>query len=192
MPTLPSSRRADSGGAQIRPENQVPLVAPADRLVARGSLRTPVGNLIVVATADSLVEVGFALEASTGADNRGRGDRRSRALVTAALRELAEYLAGRRRRFELPLAEAPTPFQAEVRRVLLTVPFGETVTYGQLAARLGRPGASRAVGGANHRNPIGVIIPCHRVIGRNGALTGYASGLSRKAWLLAHEARYRS
>lgn len=101
--------------------------------------------------------------------------------------QLEEYLAGERRRFELPLAPGGTPFEREVWEKLLEIPYGETCTYGEIAARLGRPGASRAVGMANHRNPIAIIIPCHRVIGKNGALTGYAGGLKIKERLLSLE-----
>jgi len=157
---------------------------------ATGALRTPVGVIHVVASARELLEVGFACE--LGAPERRGSDapRAARALRDEALRQLREYLAGQRRDFDLPLAPAPTPFQAAVRQRLLAVPFGSTVTYGELAAELGRPTASRAVGGAAHVNPLGVIVPCHRLVGRGGALTGYAGGLTRKAWLLAHERRW--
>jgi len=141
----------------------------------------------VVASAQELVQVGFACELPASAAGRRDAPPAARALRDEALRQLREYLAGRRQHFDLPLAPAPTPFQAAVRRLLLAVPFGSTVTYGELAARLGRPAASRAVGTAAHINPIGVIVPCHRLVGRGGALTGYAGGLERKAWLLAHE-----
>ena len=91
---------------------------------------------------------------------------------------------------DLPVATGGTPFQREVWKALRAIPAGTTMTYGQLAASLGRPGASRAVGAANGANPIAIVVPCHRVIGANGTLTGYASGLSHKQWLLDHEARF--
>lgn len=91
---------------------------------------------------------------------------------------------------DVPVATAGTPFQRAVWDALRAVPFGATVSYGALAARLGRPGASRAVGLANGRNPVAIVVPCHRVIGAGGALTGFGGGLPRKRWLLAHEARY--
>jgi methylated-DNA-[protein]-cysteine S-methyltransferase len=101
--------------------------------------------------------------------------------------QIAEYCAGRRTRFALALSPAGTPFQREVWRALLAIPFGATVSYGQLAAMLGRPNAARAIGRANATNPIGLIIPCHRVIGANGSLTGYAGGLPRKHNILEFE-----
>jgi methylated-DNA-[protein]-cysteine S-methyltransferase len=102
--------------------------------------------------------------------------------------QLAEYFAGRRRDFDLPLAPAGTPFQQRVWQALRAIPYGRTESYGALAARLGQPGAGRAVGLANGQNPIAIVIPCHRVIGAGGALTGYGGGLERKRWLLALEA----
>ncbi len=101
--------------------------------------------------------------------------------------QLAEYFAGGRTRFELALAPQGTPFQQKVWLALRDIPYGETTTYGQIATELGQPTASRAVGLANGRNPLAVIVPCHRVIGANGALTGFGGGLPRKRWLLEHE-----
>ena len=101
--------------------------------------------------------------------------------------QLEDYFAGRRRDFDLPLAPVGTPFQHRVWEALREIPYGETVSYGVLAARLGQPGAGRAVGLANGQNPISIVIPCHRVIGAGGALTGYGGGLERKRWLLALE-----
>lgn len=104
-----------------------------------------------------------------------------------AHRQLAEYFAGERLRFELPLAPIGTEFQQRVWQQLLAIEFGNTRSYGQLAIQLGNPKAVRAVGLANGRNPISIIVPCHRVVGSNGALTGYAGGLPVKQWLLTHE-----
>lgn len=101
--------------------------------------------------------------------------------------QLREYFAGARRTFDLPLAPHGTAFQRRVWAALRTIPYGETRTYGELAAAIGNPSACRAVGMANHRNPIPIIIPCHRVIGANGTLTGYAGGLEIKRRLLALE-----
>ena len=108
-------------------------------------------------------------------------------LLAEARRQLEEYFAGSRRVFDLPLAPEGTAFQRAVWEALQAIPYGETRTYGQIAAAVGRPKASRAVGGACHCNPIGIIIPCHRVVGSSGRLTGYAGGLDRKAALLALE-----
>ena len=108
-------------------------------------------------------------------------------VLAQAAAQLAEYFAGQRQSFTLPLAPRGTPFQQEVWRALCAIPYGQTRSYGQLAAALGRPSAARAVGGACRRNPIWLMIPCHRVVGADGSLTGYAGGLERKKALLALE-----
>ena len=110
------------------------------------------------------------------------------ALTDAAARQLAEYLAGERTAFSLPLAPKGTPFRQRVWRELLQIPYGETVSYGELARRLGKPGGARAVGQACRENPIWIVIPCHRVVGKNRSLTGYAGGLETKRRLLLLEA----
>jgi methylated-DNA-[protein]-cysteine S-methyltransferase len=102
----------------------------------------------------------------------------------AAARQLAAYFAGQLTRFSLPLSPRGTEFQRQVWAALQEIPYGQTVTYGQLAADLGRPAASRAVGLANGRNPVSIVVPCHRVIGSDGSLTGYGGGLDRKRYLL--------
>jgi methylated-DNA-[protein]-cysteine S-methyltransferase len=109
------------------------------------------------------------------------------AAFTDAARQLDEYFAGTRRTFELPLDPAGTAFQLAVWEQLRTIPSGTTTTYGDIAARVGKPHASRAVGAAIGRNPIGIIVPCHRVVGSSGALTGYAGGMDRKIALLTLE-----
>jgi len=101
--------------------------------------------------------------------------------------QLAEYFAGERQQFDVPLKLAGTPFQQRVWHELVRIPFGTTITYAQLAQRIGQPTASRAVGHANGRNPISILVPCHRVIGADGKLTGYGGGLDKKEWLLAWE-----
>ena len=108
-------------------------------------------------------------------------------VLAQAAAQLAEYFAGQRQSFTVPLAPRGTPFQQEVWRALCAIPYGQTRSYGQLAAALGRPSAARAVGGACRRNPIWLMIPCHRVVGASGSLTGYAGGLERKKALLALE-----
>jgi methylated-DNA-[protein]-cysteine S-methyltransferase len=110
-------------------------------------------------------------------------------VLARARAQLAEYFDGRRTRFDLPLAPRGTDFQQAVWRALLAVPFGNTSTYGEIAAAIRRPSAVRAVGAAVGANPIGIVVPCHRIIGRDGTLTGYAGGLHRKAKLLALESR---
>lgn len=108
-------------------------------------------------------------------------------LLEAALRQLREYFDGRRRRFELPLAPVGTEFQRRVWFALGEIPYGATQSYSQLAVRLGRPTATRAVGAANGRNPLPIVLPCHRVIGANGSLTGFGGGLPTKRYLLRLE-----
>ncbi len=107
--------------------------------------------------------------------------------LAAAWRQLDEYFRGTRHEFQLKLKPAGTGFQQQVWRQLRKIPYGQTRTYGQIAAACGRPKAARAVGQANHRNPLLIIVPCHRVIGANGSLVGFGGGLGRKRWLLAHE-----
>ena len=108
-------------------------------------------------------------------------------LLASARAQLNEYFEGRRASFDLPLAPRGTPFQRAVWQALLAVPFGATSTYGAIAAAVRRPKAVRAVGAAIGANPIGIVVPCHRIVGRDGSLTGYAGGLDRKAKLLALE-----
>lgn len=108
-------------------------------------------------------------------------------LLREAARQLNAYFSGALTVFTLPLHMVGTPFQLRCWTALRTIPFGETISYGEQARRIGSPQAIRAVGGANHRNPVSIIVPCHRVIGADGALTGYGGGLEIKRWLLAHE-----
>jgi methylated-DNA-[protein]-cysteine S-methyltransferase len=124
--------------------------------------------------------------------HRGRGGtvptgRYADAPFTVVREQLAEYFAGERKEFDVPFKLGGTPFQQRVWQELLRIPFGTTITYAQLAGRIGQPTASRAVGHANGRNPISILVPCHRVIGTNGKLTGYAGGVEKKDWLLAWE-----
>ena len=104
-------------------------------------------------------------------------------------RQLEAYFAGELTEFDLPLNPRGTEFQKQVWQELQNIPFGVTISYGDLAERIGNPNSSRAVGAANGRNPISIIVPCHRVIGSNGKLTGYGGGMERKEWLLAHETK---
>jgi len=110
------------------------------------------------------------------------------ALLRQAKRELTEYFAGTRKRFEVALDPSGTPFQKAVWRAISGVAYGETISYGELARRAGAAGRARAVGAATGRNPVGIIVPCHRIVGADGSLTGYAGGLARKRALLALEA----
>jgi methylated-DNA-[protein]-cysteine S-methyltransferase len=116
------------------------------------------------------------------------GDNAASPVLDATRRQLEEYFAGERREFELPLAPTGTPFQRNVWNALAQVGYGETISYRALARKLGRPGAARAVGRANALNPLAIVIPCHRVVGASGALTGYGGGIERKRVLLELEA----
>jgi methylated-DNA-[protein]-cysteine S-methyltransferase len=115
------------------------------------------------------------------------GARHDPEALADAVAQLGEYFAGERLSFDLALAPVGTPFQQKVWAALREIPYGRTASYGELAAEIGQPTASRAVGLANGRNPIAVVVPCHRVIGRDGTLTGFGGGLDRKRWLLEHE-----
>lgn len=148
-------------------------------------LATPIGRVLLAGDADVLRRVYFQ---SGPRPLRRPADWEPRErLFREAVRQLNAYFAGTLKAFDLPLAIDGTPFQATVWRTLQTIPYGRTWSYGELARRIGRPEASRAVGAANGRNPIPIIIPCHRVIGSNGALTGFGGGLPIKRRLLSLE-----
>jgi len=148
---------------------------------------SPIGRLLL--TSDRTALTGLYMEQSRKAQTTDGWAQDDAALpLVLAIRQLHEYFGGTRRTFDLPLRLAGTDFQQRVWRGLREIPYGQTSSYGQLACRIGRSGASRAVGLANGRNPISIVVPCHRVIGADGSLTGYGGGLERKQWLLAHEA----
>ena len=128
-----------------------------------------------------------ATPAAAEAHSVQSGTKTGGVLARQTLTEIAEYLAGRRRKFTIPLDLEGTPFQVKVWKALLEIPYGETRSYGEIARRIGRPQAARAVGMANHSNPIPIIVPCHRVIAADGSLGGYAGGLPMKARLLRLE-----
>lgn len=145
-------------------------------------METPVGYLTVGVTDEGAVtRVTMHAEPTAGA---GRQDGPA---TEEAVRQLQEYFDGERRVFDLPLDPVGTDFQRTVWNALQDIEYGATRSYGEIAAQIGRPSASRAVGAANGRNPISIVVPCHRVIGSSGMLTGYAGGLERKQWLLSHE-----
>lgn len=145
---------------------------------------TPWGPLELWADTRHLVRI---LLPSEIVDGR-RPDSKPSPILREACRQLADYFAGKLTEFQLPLSEhTGTKFQQRVWQELCRVPYGTTISYTTLAARIGRPKAVRAVGAANGRNPIPIVVPCHRIIGRNGSLTGYAGGLEMKQNLLRHE-----
>jgi methylated-DNA-[protein]-cysteine S-methyltransferase len=146
-----------------------------------GFLTTPIGTIeVTVNAAGAVAGVAFL-------DDAGRAAGKGEGACARAVRQLEEYFRGQRRRFDLELAPDGTDFERRVWDEVRRIPFGATDTYGEIARRLGEPDAARAVGVANARNPIAIVIPCHRVIGADGDLTGYAGGLDRKRWLLDME-----
>ena len=153
------------------------------------TMDTPVGMLTLIASDHGLRAVLWPDErvgrVAVG-DTSGGGPEADRVL-DVAVRQLHEYFQGERTVFDVPLDPVGTEFQQQAWSVLRTIPFGRTISYGEQATRLGDRNKSRAVGAANGRNPISIIVPCHRVIGSTGKLTGFAAGLDAKAWLLQHE-----
>jgi len=145
---------------------------------------SPIGPIEIVGLADCLLSLDFV-------DKAFAGDADLPFCIKNGLKQIDEYFKGKRRRFLLKLDPKGTPFQKRVWRQLEKIPFGAVVSYGELAGIIGKPGASRAVGSANAKNPIAIIIPCHRVIGSDGRLTGYGGGLWRKEWLIKHEKGYK-
>lgn len=156
---------------------------------ALSRLSTPVGELTLTVSDAALTGVYFPSSRQFARLHAGELGAESEILALAR-RQLEEYFAGSRTAFDIPLALEGTPFEQRVWEALQRIPYGTTMSYGELARRLGDQSASRAVGTANARNPIPIIVPCHRVIGANGDLTGYGGGLDRKLWLLEHEGWY--
>lgn len=151
---------------------------------------SPVGKLKLVATDDGLAAILWEAENPRRVTLGIVAEAPNHAVLVDAARQLDEYFAGKRKVFELKLDLTGTEFQRRVWIALLTIPFGETRSYGQIAAQIGQPAAVRAVGAANGRNPIPIVAPCHRVIGSTGRLTGFGGGLPRKAQLLTFEGAY--
>jgi methylated-DNA-[protein]-cysteine S-methyltransferase len=150
---------------------------------------SPQGRMLLVADDKAITSVSFIGQKYAPRVARDWAHDGRHAPIARAKRELAEYFAGRRTRFSVKLAPHGTPFQRKVWQAIARVGFGKTIAYAELARRAGRAGSARAAGAATGRNPIGVIVPCHRIVGSNGALTGYAGGLAKKRALLALEAR---
>jgi methylated-DNA-[protein]-cysteine S-methyltransferase len=150
------------------------------------NLDSPIGELLLVSDGHALHGL-YMQEGRTAAKIRP-GWQESEQPFARVRTQLTEYFDGRRSCFDVPLAMRGSAFERRVWSALLQIPYGESTSYGEIARRIGEPGAARGVGVANARNPIAVIVPCHRVIGADGSLTGYGGGLERKRWLLAHEA----
>jgi methylated-DNA-[protein]-cysteine S-methyltransferase len=152
-------------------------------MTARARFRSPVGTLTLEVDEAGLRALRFGAQGAPRPPRSAAED----AHLEATRRALKEYFAGRPPRLP-PMDLRGSEFQLAVWRALLEIPWGETRSYGEIAARIGRPGSARAVGGANHENPIPILVPCHRVVASGGALGGYGGGLDRKRWLLSHEA----
>lgn len=146
---------------------------------------TPLGRMLAVADDKSLRSLDFVDEVPEGLSFAGTP------LLERCKKEIQAYFAGDLQKFTVPVDPKGTPFQQRVWQALLAIPYGETRSYKEIAVAIGQPKATRAIGGANHNNPISLIIPCHRVIGANGQLTGYGGGLHRKEALLALEKEHR-
>lgn len=154
-----------------------------------GDVRSPIGLITVVATEKGVHNVMFdCTEMPRTLEGHTVTRKPVHPVVSRALSQLREYFAGTRTSFDLPLDLEGTPFQVSAWKALATVPFGRTASYAQQASQIGRPTATRAVGAANGRNPVAIVLPCHRIVGANGSLTGFAGGLDTKRWLLDHEA----
>lgn len=151
------------------------------------SIDSPIGRLLLHTDGASLTGLYMDVPSRPPSGTKDCVQDADAGPLPEAVRQLKEYFAGSRRGFELPLRLKGTEFQQRVWNALTAIPYGATISYGELAKRIGNPNASRAVGLANGRNPISILVPCHRVIGADGSLTGYGGGLARKQWLLAHE-----
>lgn len=148
----------------------------------KGYLFTDIGTVEVTGTKSGIVSVAFVDSIDTNAACTTKA-------VQQCMTQLGQYFGGRRTRFSVPLNLQGTEFRVLVWKALTKVPFGSTVSYSSIARAIGRPRAAHAVGGAVAHNPIAIIVPCHRIVGSDGSLTGYAGGLDRKRWLLEHEQR---
>lgn len=155
-------------------------------MIVHTRIETPVGYLLLRADDQALHGIHFEGPHPPAQDDPAMpmGDN---SVLRRARQQLEEYFQGTRRQFDLPLAPRGTPFQLEVWKALASIPYGRTMSYGQLAAQLRRPSAMRAVGAANGRNPLPIVVPCHRVIGADGGLTGFSGGISIKRMLLEIE-----
>jgi methylated-DNA-[protein]-cysteine S-methyltransferase len=152
---------------------------------------SPVGKLKLVASETGLIAILWENENPRRVPLKDLVEKNDQRILVETERQLKEYFAGERDVFSIPLDMRGTTFQKDVWRALLGIPFGKTLSYGEIAKQLGRPAASRAVGAANGRNPISIVVPCHRVIGSSGKLTGFAGGLDAKAYLLNLETSSR-
>jgi methylated-DNA-[protein]-cysteine S-methyltransferase len=160
-------------------------------VIHRTTIDSPIGTITLVADDDALVEVHLPDEKSSSLTVAEDTTPAEHKVLAQAASELSEYFAGDRLEFDVPVAPHGTAFQLAAWQALRTIPYGETVSYGEQARRLGDRNLARAVGAANGRNPLPIVVPCHRVVGANGHLTGFGGGIECKAWLLDHERSVR-
>ena len=156
-----------------------------EKTVFYSRMKSPIGDLTLTSDGEALT--GLYMREQKYRPQQAREWQRDDDALAQVRAQLQAYFGGELREFNLRLAAEGSQFQKRVWQALCDIPYGETISYGELARRIGRPGGARAVGLANGRNPIAIVVPCHRVIGAGGSLTGYGGGLERKRWLLAHE-----
>lgn len=183
MTTRRTTKQLDDAAANTTAQSTAAAIDPRER--AWTTIDSPIGTLTVTRRGNAVT--GIFMDGHSPAPDPALFGSRSDDGFAPLTTQLAEYFAGERAEFDLELDPDGTPFQQQVWAALREIPFGETRTYGWLAERIGKPTAFRAVGLANGRNPISIVVPCHRVVGSSGALTGYGGGVERKAALLAHE-----
>jgi methylated-DNA-[protein]-cysteine S-methyltransferase len=163
------------------------------RTLHRTTMPSPIGELTIVADDEAIVSIRFDAERDRRQpDVVAAAELPEHRVLRRAVEQLREYFHGDRTEFDLPLAPIGTPFQLDAWSALRSIPFGTTMSYGEQAAVMGDRRKARAVGAANGRNPIPIVVPCHRVVGSNGHLTGFAGGIEAKAWLLDHELHVRA
>ncbi len=162
----------------------------AHPMVYYTTMASPLGDLLL--TGDGAHLTGLFMTPHRHGPDRSEEWVRDDAPFVDSVRQLREYFSGSRHEFEIPLAPHGTEFQRRVWAALRDIPYARTVSYGDIAREIGNPKGVRAVGMANGRNPISIIVPCHRVIGADGSLTGYGGGMDRKKWLLAHESKHHA
>ena len=150
-------------------------------------MASPLGDMLLVGNGEALTGIYFGDQKYRPEIDAGWHESESKPVLSVARRQLEQYFAGRREQFELPLDPQGTPFQRAVWNAIANVRWGVTATYADLAERIGRAGCARAAGAATGRNPLSIVVPCHRIVGSSGALTGYAGGLDRKRALLVLE-----
>ncbi|MBO5208192.1 MAG: methylated-DNA--[protein]-cysteine S-methyltransferase [Lachnospiraceae bacterium] len=170
------------------------------KLLNRTWIETPIGRIKIEEDGEAITSLYLVKEASQESKDAREGaqaisgivdtTQQESSLLQEAKKQLQEYFAGERKVFDLPVKPQGTPFQQKVWSALRTIPYGETCSYGEIAAKIGNPKAARAVGGANNKNPILIVIPCHRVIGANGAMVGFGCGLPVKEYLLLLEKKH--